>query len=166
MRLIGSFQTMTTHGRSSCLCSSIDGCSSSTSAGAVSVLMPGLWRRSRGGGLRSCGLVERELAVGNVDANHVALSEVALEEPQRERVFHEPLDRALEGARAVGRVPAGVGEMLLRGVGQLEGQAPLCQPLAEPRQLEVDDLADLLPGERPELDDLVDPVQELRPEDV
>src|SRR3954471_21178780 len=135
MRLIGSFQTITTQGRSFCLCSSIDGCSSSTSAGAVSVLIPGVWRRSRRRGLGGRGLVERELAVGNVDVHRVALVEVALEESQRERVLDEPLDRALERARAVGRVPASVGEMLLRGVGQLEGQAPFCQPLTEPRQL-------------------------------
>ena len=48
MRLIGSFQTITTQGRSSCQASSGEGCSSSTSAGAMSVLMPGLWRRSAG----------------------------------------------------------------------------------------------------------------------
>ena len=54
--------------------------------------------------------------------------------------------------------------MLLRSVGQLEGQAPLGEPRAQPRELELDDLADLLAGQRLELDDLVDPVEELGPE--
>ena len=54
--------------------------------------------------------------------------------------------------------------MLLRSVGQLEGQAPLREAGAQPRELELDDLADLVAGQRLELDDLVDPVEELGPE--
>ena len=54
--------------------------------------------------------------------------EVALEQPQRERVLEQALDRPLERPRAVGRIPAGLGERLLRGVGQLELEAALGEP--------------------------------------
>ncbi len=56
--------------------------------------------------------------------------------------------------------------MLLRRVGQLEAEATLGEPLAQPAQLELDDVGELLLRERVELDDLVDPVQELRPEEL
>lgn len=53
--------------------------------------------------------VEAELAVLRVHANGVALGELALEQPQRERVLEQALDRALQRPGAVGRVPAGLG---------------------------------------------------------
>src|SRR5262245_2895927 len=116
------------------------------------------------GGLRRRCLCKDKLAVLEVDADRVAFGELALEEPQRQRVLDEALDCALQRAGAVGRVPAGLGEVLLGGVGQLEAQAALGEAVAEPRQLELHDLADLLPRQRLELDDLVDPVEELGPE--
>ena len=47
-----------------------------------------------------------DLAELGVRADRVALGELALEQPQRERVLEQPLDRALQRPRAVGRVPA------------------------------------------------------------
>src|SRR5262245_5779725 len=164
MRFIGSFQTMTIHGRSYSKPSSVRGCSTSTSAGATIVLMTRIVAKSGRGGLGRRRLLEGEPAVDRVDAHGLALLELALEQPERERVLDLALDRALQWPCAVRRVPAGLGEVLLRRVGQLEGQAPLGEARPQPSELEVDDLADLLTGERLELDDLVDPVQELGPE--
>ena len=101
-----------------------------------------------------------------VDADRVAVREVALEQPQRERVLDEPLDRPLQRPGAVRRIPARLGERFLRRVRQLERDAPLGEPVAQPFELELDDLRDLVARERLELDDLVDAVQELRPEPV
>ena len=56
------------------------------------------------------GLREDEIAVLRVDQDRVAGDEVALEQPQRQRVLEQPLDRALERPRAVGRVPARFGD--------------------------------------------------------
>ena len=79
-----------------------------------------------------------------VDADRVALGELALEQPLRERVLDQPLQRALERPGAVGRVPARLGEHLLRRVGQLERELPLGEPRAQPLELELGDLAQLL----------------------
>ena len=62
--------------------------------------------RSGCGGFGRRSLHEHEIAVLRVDADRVALAEVAFEQPQRERVLEQPLDRALQRPRAVGRVPA------------------------------------------------------------
>ncbi len=124
--------------------------------------MPGTGCRSDADGCAGPG--ERQLAVLGVDAHDVAVHEVAFEQPERERVLEQPLNRPLERTRAVGRVPAGLGERRLRRVGQLEAETALGEPAAQPLELQPDDLAELLARQRPELDDLVDPVQELRPE--
>jgi len=81
---------------------------------------------SSGGEDRFADSLEGELAVvRRVDADGVAVAEVALQQPQRERVLDEPLDRPLQRPGAVSRIPAGVGERLLRGVGQLERDPPI-----------------------------------------
>src|SRR4051812_18893424 len=110
--------------------------------------------------------LEHELAVLRVDANAVAVGEVALEQSQRERVLDHALQRALQGPGAVRRVPACFGDGVLRLVRQLELDAALGEPSAQARELELDDLAQLFASERPELDDLVDPVEELRAEEL
>src|SRR5439155_13413475 len=61
------------------------------------------------GGLARGGALEYEPAVLGVDPHDVALAEVAFEQPERQRVLHEPLDRSLEGPRTVRRIPAGLG---------------------------------------------------------
>ena len=70
-------------------------------------------------------LEKTPFAVLRVDVDGVALAELALQQPQRERVLDQPLDRALERAGAVGRVPACLGEDFLRRIRQLEPQAAL-----------------------------------------
>ena len=92
--------------------------------------------------------------------------EPPFEQRARERVLDEPLDRALERPRAVRRIPALLGEQLLRLVRDLELDPPLREPLAQPRELQLDDVGELLARQRLEDDDLVDAVQELGPEAV
>src|SRR6185436_7591980 len=67
-----------------------------------------------GDGRRHRGALEDELAVLRVDPDRVALGELTLEEPLRERVLDEALQRPLERTRAVRRIPAGLREHLLR----------------------------------------------------
>jgi hypothetical protein len=63
--------------------------------------------------------------------------------------------------RAVGRVVAEVAEQRAGVVGQLERDAALGDALDDVLDLETDDLADLLAGQRLELDDVVEAVDEL-----
>src|SRR3954465_9984693 len=97
---------------------------------------------SSGGEDRFAGLREGQLAVRCVDADRVPIGEVAFEQTQRERVLEPALDRALQRARAIRRIPACLGERFLRGTGQLERDVTLGQPFAEALELQLDDLAD------------------------
>src|SRR5262245_66666781 len=63
MRLIGSFQTITIQGRSYSRSSSETGCSTSTSAGAIRVLMGRIVANSGRCGLGGRRLLEHELSV-------------------------------------------------------------------------------------------------------
>ncbi len=94
----------------------------------------------------------------------VALAELALQHLQGQRVEHAPLDGALERACAVGRIVAFLHQEVLGRVGQLDVNLPILEPLQQAAKLDVDDLLQVLEAERVEEDDLVDPVQELRPE--
>src|SRR5919107_1363187 len=123
------------------------------------------WFSGNRGFARACA-VERELAVLRVDAHGVPVGELALEQAQRQWVLDHALQRAFQRPRAVGRVPAGVRDDLLRVLRQLELDTAIREPRAQPCELELHDLSELLTGERLELDDLVDPVEELRPEEL
>ena len=109
---------------------------------------------SDGSGSRCLDLLEHELLAVSVHANRVAVAEVACKQAQRERVLDEPLDRALQRTGAVRRIPAGLGELLLRGIGQLEGDVPLGKPLTQAFELQLDDLGNLS-ARAAKLDDLV-----------
>jgi len=71
------------------------------------------------------------------------------------------LEEALQRARTVDGIVAGVGEVLLRAVGELELDLALAEALADTTELDLDDALQLLAREAVEDDDLVDPVQEL-----
>src|SRR3954471_23797944 len=77
-------------------------------------------------GLRGCGgrssgsLCEHERPVPGLDTDSVAFVEVALQQSKCERVLDQALQRPLERARTVGRIPAGLGDELLRLLRQLE----------------------------------------------
>src|SRR5579862_9744547 len=103
-----------------------------------------------------CSLLEDELGpIPGVDANQVARAEVPLEQPQRKRILEQPLDCALQRTRTIRRVPPRLGDDLLGCVSQLELEPALGEALAQPHELELDDLAELFAAERAELDDLV-----------
>src|SRR5207248_6711184 len=105
---------------------------------------------------------EDERTIRGVHADAVARPPLALEQRQRELVDQLLLDHALERARAEGRVVAQVADQRLRVVGQLDLDAALGDALGDLAQLQLDDLLDLFPRERVELDDLVQAVDELR----
>ena len=106
--------------------------------------------------------LQHELAFVRIDGHRVTGHEPALEDRQRERIDQPLLDHALERPRAVGRVVAEIPEQRPGGVGQADLDLPLTHPRDQPRDLEVDDLAELLAGEDVELDDVVEAVDELR----
>ena len=81
-----------------------------------------------------------------------------------ERVLDQPLDGPLERPRAERGVGALAHDQRPRGGRQLEHQVVGRDPPLEVGQLEVRDGRELGVAERVEHDDLVDPVQELRPE--
>ena len=94
----------------------------------------------------------------------VALAELALQHAHRQRVEHPALDGPLQRPRAIRRVVALCDQHVLRPVGQLDVDLAILEPLHEAAQLDVDDLPHLLARQRVEEDDLVDAVEELRPE--
>src|SRR5437879_3412349 len=77
-------------------------------------------------------LLEHELAVRCVDSHRVTVGEIALEQPHRERVLQQALDRALQRTRTVRRIPAGFGERFLRRNGQLELDPAVREPFTQP----------------------------------
>jgi hypothetical protein len=81
-----------------------------------------------------------------------------------QRVGDAMLDHALERAGAKGRVVALADEQFFGRVAQLDGDLAVAQQRAQPLQLNLDDLLQLLPAERVEDHDLVDAVEELRAE--
>src|SRR3712207_7685907 len=68
----------------------------------------------------------------------------------RSRVLDESLERALERPRAVLGIPPGLGDVLLCRVRQLERDPALREPLPQARELELDDVGDLLASQRSE----------------
>src|SRR5947208_14627095 len=98
----------------------------------------------RDGGLANTCALERELAVPRVDPHRVAVRKLAFEQAEGKRVLDHALDRTLERPGAVGGIPAGVGEHLLRVVRQLELDSALGQTPAQTRELQLDDLGELL----------------------
>src|SRR6201996_955228 len=85
---------------------------------------PGL----RSGGGLGAGALEDEGAVGGVDADGVALDELALEDLQRQFVDQLLLDHPLQRPRAVDRVVAEVAEQGAGIVGEVDRDAALGHP--------------------------------------
>src|SRR5882724_8277576 len=110
--------------------------------------------------------LEDELVAVGVDGHSVAFGELVLENLERQRVLDQPLDRPLERPRPERRVVALAGDDRFRGLGDLEPDAPGGQAPTQVLELDVDDTLDLLPAERREDHDLVDPVEELRTQRV
>src|SRR5262249_20730992 len=109
---------------------------------------------------------EGDLAARDVGLDLVAAFELALEERLGQRILDEPLDGALERPRPEGRIVAALGDELARRLGEDELDVAGAEELREARDLDVDDLGELLPAERLEDHRLVDAVQELGPEQL
>ncbi len=100
----------------------------------------------------------------DVDADPVLALECAAEDLLGERVFDEVLDRPAERTRTVVGVEALGDDEVLGLVGEDEFQAAVGQPAADLRQLDVDDLLEVVLVQRVEHDHVVEPVEELGPE--
>src|SRR5205807_9212514 len=94
------------------------------------------------------------------------LADGALEEPRRELILDQLLDRATQGPGSVGRVPAPLRQELSRRRRQPEADLALRQTSLQLGELDVHDPGELLSIQRAEDDDLVHAVQELRSEVV
>mmetsp|Transcript_154251 Transcript_154251/g.494618 ORF Transcript_154251/g.494618 Transcript_154251/m.494618 type:complete len:203 (+) Transcript_154251:228-836(+) len=101
-----------------------------------------------------------------VDDSVLPLGYGRRQETLGELVLEEPRDGPPQGPRAVDGVEAFVHDLFLDGVGQRECEALLEALLEAFTELQLCDLANLRFGERPEDDELVQTVQELRPEEI
>src|SRR4051812_33927627 len=108
--------------------------------------------------------LEAQLVAVHVHRDLVAGLDAAVEHQPRELVLDQPLDGAPQRARPVLGVVALAREQSHRLLRELDLDPLRPQPATEPVEQEPCDLQELLLGERAEDDDLVDPVDELRPE--
>src|SRR5579885_650743 len=109
-------------------------------------------------------LVEEDLASACRGADPVPGGELALEDPLRQRILDLLLDGALQRPGSIDRVEARLAEQIPRRIIEHQIHVPLLQALPQIHELDVHDRADLLRAERMEDDDVVDAVDELRPE--
>src|SRR5579872_4756705 len=110
------------------------------------------------------GLREGKLALAHAHADLIARNELPFQDARRERILDLLLDRALQRPSTVYRIEARLPDEVARLVIELQVHVALHQPLAQVRELNVDDLADLLGSKRVEHHDVVDAIDELRPE--
>src|SRR5262249_55890696 len=116
------------------------------------------------GGLVELHLLEGEVLAAPAHGHGVTLRELAAQDLLGQLVLDEPLDGALERARAVLRIPAVLDEELLGRLRDVEREAAPREPLLEAAELDVDDALHLVAGQPAEDQDVVEPVEELRAE--
>ena len=97
-----------------------------------------------------------------VDPHRVALADVAGQQLLGQLVADRGLHQPAQRPRPVHRVEAVHGQPLPAGVGDLQGEPALGQPPAQHVELDVDDVRELLGGQRVEHHHVVEPVEELR----
>src|SRR5215208_4235159 len=98
------------------------------------------------------------------DSDGVALVEVALQQLERDRVLQQPLDHPLQRPGSIHRIVTFCrNERLGRGR-HIQREVPLRQHTVQPLQLQVDDVHQILATELTEHDNIVYPIEELRPE--
>src|SRR6185437_7615902 len=97
------------------------------------------------------------------DCDGVAILDLARQNHLGERVLHAALDHPLQGACAIGGIPAPGREPVACRRVQRQRDLAFLQELLQPRELDLDDPAHLALLQAMEQDDLVDAVQELRP---
>src|SRR5215207_4662282 len=92
------------------------------------------------------GLTKREaIVVVDADLDCVAIAKIALQQLERQLILQPLLDHALERPRPEDRVVALVGELAARRVGQRQRDMARAQQLAQPAELDLDDLSDVRP---------------------
>ena len=133
---------------------------SSGAAGRVEARGSGGLRVGGRAAVPACGL-EREPARTDVDHDPIPVPYLARDQPSSERGLDLGLDDPLEGPRAVDGVVASLGEKIPGRGGELEPELAVAQPCLEPRELDVDDRAQIGARQRVEDDHVIDPVQEL-----
>src|SRR5208282_1719905 len=99
--------------------------------------------------------VDRECPALRTHAHCVAVANLAFEDQGRERVLQVALNDALQGARTIDGIVAGIGEPRARVLVELERYLPVGQELFDALQLDVDDCTHLLPCKPAENQDLV-----------
>ena len=87
------------------------------------------------GRLGDRGFLEHELPVLHIHPHGVPLVELALEQPERERVLDQALERTLERPRPVVRIPTGFRQKVLRLLGNVEPNSARCETVANAHQL-------------------------------
>src|SRR5580693_8474167 len=108
---------------------------------------------------------EPDLAALRLDRDSGPVPDLAGEQLDGERVDDEPLDRPLQRTGAELRVEPLAGEEGPGPLGRPDLDPAVLHPALHERELEVDDPLDLRFPERVEHDEVVEPVEELRPEE-
>src|SRR5712692_489985 len=109
-------------------------------------------------------LAEGEIAGLDIHLDPRAFPELPAHDGLGERILDVFLDRPPQLARSVGRVVSPLDEQVQRRPRGLELDALVRELLVDAVDHQLDDGGDVLPAERMEHDDVVDPVDELRPE--
>ena len=109
-------------------------------------------------------LAKLQHALVHADADPIARLELAAEDLLRQRIFDLLLDRALERPRTVDRIEARLAEQSRAPVSSSSSMLRSSSRRRSSPELDLDDRADLLGAERMEHDDVIDAVDELRPE--
>src|SRR5437879_10669605 len=107
---------------------------------------------------------EDDALVAGIHHHGIPRTEAAPQELIRQLVFDQPLDRPPQRPRPKRGIEPFLGPQVLGRRGQLQLHVLPAQLALNPGDEDVHDGLDLIAGEGPEDDDLVDAVQELRPE--
>ena len=91
----------------------------------------------------------------------VAFVEPPFEKRHRERIRDQPLNRTFQGTRAKGGLIPDLRDAAARRVRDVDLDLPIRERLSYALELQPDDLLEMLPGQGPEDENLVDAVQEL-----
>ena len=103
---------------------------------------------------------------GNVGLDDRARRPLALKQLFGQRIFQEALDGAAQRTGAVRGIGAFLGDELVRGIGKVDGHVHGDQALAQVGHHKLRDFDDLILRQGLEHDDLVDTVEEFRPEQL
>src|SRR5215471_1085106 len=99
-----------------------------------------------------------------IDPDGVAFQVVARNQLERQRILDQALDGTPHRTRTILRVIALVDDDVLGGRRDFEIELAVLEQPGHGRDLDVDDLREVLARELVEYDDVVDPIQELGPE--